>query len=67
MRLLAPDYETMEVFADIGGQPLGMAFDDDTTFTSAFGGMGLYRIAPDGAVEKATDETDRSVRFGQRR
>jgi hypothetical protein len=27
IRFLAPDYQQMEVFAHIGGQPLGMAFD----------------------------------------
>ena len=27
IRFLAPDYKEMEVFAHIGGQPLGMAFD----------------------------------------
>jgi len=50
----------MEVFAHIGGQPLGMAFDRDGNLYSCVGGMGLYRIAPDGTVTKATDETNRS-------
>src|SRR3984885_2198800 len=62
IRFLAPDYETMEVFAHIGGQPLGMAFDRKDNLYICIGGMGLYRIAPDGAVEKATDETNRSLR-----
>ena len=52
----------MEVFAHIGGQPLGMAFDRKDNLYICIGGMGLYRIAPDGAVEKATDETNRSLR-----
>ena len=67
MRFFAPDYERMEVFAHIGGQPLGMAFDRNDNLYVCIGGMGLYRIAPDGKVEKATDETNRSLLFGQRR
>ncbi len=62
MRFLAPDYERMEVFAHIGGQPLGMAFDRQDNLYICIGGMGLYRVAPDGEVEKATDETNRSLR-----
>jgi len=61
MRFLAPDYEQMEVFAHIGGQPLGMAFDRDQNLYVCVGGMGLYRVDPDGEVEKATDETNRSL------
>jgi ribose transport system permease protein len=61
MRFLAPDYETMEVFAHIGGQPLGMAFDRQDNLYVCIGGMGLYLIRPDGTVEKATDETNRSL------
>ncbi|WP_298253551.1 SMP-30/gluconolactonase/LRE family protein [Bradyrhizobium sp.] len=61
IRFFPPDYERMEVFAHIGGQPLGMAFDRQDNLYVCIGGMGLYRIAPDGAVEKATDETNRSV------
>lgn len=60
MKFYAPDYERMEVFAHIGGQPLGMAFDRQDNLYVCIGGMGLYRIAPDGKVEKATDETNRS-------
>ena len=62
MRFLAPDYQKMEVFAHIGGQPLGMAFDRQDNLYVCIGGMGLYRITPDGTVEKATDETNRSMR-----
>ncbi|MFT4278279.1 MAG: SMP-30/gluconolactonase/LRE family protein [Rhodopseudomonas sp.] len=61
MKFYAPDYERMEVFAHIGGQPLGMAFDRNDNLYCCIGGMGLYRIAPDGKVEKATDETNRSL------
>ena len=62
IRFFAPDYEKMEVFAHIGGQPLGMAFDRDDNLYVCIGGMGLYRVTPDRKVEKATDETNRSLR-----
>ncbi|MGJ4906067.1 ABC transporter permease [Bradyrhizobium sp. HKCCYLS2058] len=61
IRFFPPDYERMEVFAHIGGQPLGMAFDRQDNLYVCIGGMGLYRITPDGTVEKATDETNRSL------
>ncbi|SCB27759.1 monosaccharide ABC transporter membrane protein, CUT2 family [Bradyrhizobium shewense] len=61
IRFFPPDYERMEVFAHIGGQPLGMAFDKEDNLYVCIGGMGLYRITPDGTVEKATDETNRSI------
>jgi ribose transport system permease protein len=60
VRFLAPDFERMEVFAHIGGQPLGMAFDRQDNLYVCIGGMGLYRVDPSGKVEKATDETNRS-------
>ncbi|MGZ3442755.1 MAG: ABC transporter permease, partial [Polyangia bacterium] len=60
MRFLAPDYERMEIFAHIGGTPLGMAFDRQDNLYVCIGGMGLYRVTPDRKVEKATDETNRS-------
>ena len=62
MRFFPPDYEKMEVFAHIGGQPLGMAFDRADNLYVCIGGMGLYRITPGRKVEKATDETNRSLR-----
>ena len=61
MRFLAPDYKKLELFAHIGGQPLGLAFDREQNLYVCVGGMGLYRVAPDGAVSKATDETNRST------
>jgi ribose transport system permease protein len=61
IRFFPPDYEKMEVYAHIGGQPLGMAFDRDDNLYVCIGGMGLYRITPDRKVEKATDETNRSL------
>jgi len=61
IRFFAPDYEKMEVFAHIGGQPLGMAFDRDDNLFVCVGGMGLYSVSPDGNVKKETDETNRSL------
>ena len=61
MRFMAPDYKEMEVFAHIGGQPLGMAFDRNDNLYVCIGGMGLYRITPERKVEKVTDETNRSL------
>ena len=61
IRFAAPDYQQMEVFAHIGGQPLGMAFDRKDNLYVCIGGMGLYRITPERKVEKVTDETNRSL------
>ncbi len=60
LRFEAPGYERPEVFAHIGGHPLGMAFDRDDTLLVCVGGMGLYRVAPDRTVSKVTDETNRT-------
>jgi ribose transport system permease protein len=61
IRFFAPDYERMEVFAHIGGQPLGLAFDREDNLVVCIGGMGLYRVTPDKVVERLTDETNRSI------
>ena len=60
MRFMAPDYKQVEVFAHIGGQPLGLAFDRAGDLNVCVGGMGLYRVKPDRTVERVTDETNRS-------
>ena len=60
IRFFAPDYEHMEVFAHIGGQPLGMAFDRDDNLHVCVGGMGLYRIKPDQTVELRTVKVARA-------
>ena len=62
IRFFPPDYERMEVYAHIGGTPLGMAFDRQDNLYVCIGGMGLYRVTPNRQVEKATDETNRSLR-----
>lgn len=61
VRFLAPNYEQWEVFAHIGGHPLGMAFDQDENLNVCVGGMGLYRVTPSRQIEKLTDETNRSL------
>lgn len=61
IRFFAPDYTRQEVYARIGGQPLGMTFDDKRNLFVCVGGMGLYRVTGDRKVEKVTDETNRSL------
>lgn len=60
IRFFAPDYQRMEVYAHIGGQPLGMAFDREDNLHVCVGGMGLYRITPQREVQRVSDETNRS-------
>ncbi|MEQ1806671.1 MAG: SMP-30/gluconolactonase/LRE family protein, partial [Burkholderiaceae bacterium] len=60
IRFFPPEYERMEIYAHIGGTPLGMAFDRNDNLYVCIGGMGLYRVTPDRKVEKVTDETNRS-------
>ncbi|RST85347.1 ABC transporter permease [Aquibium carbonis] len=60
VRFLAPDYDQQEVFAHVGGRPLGMAFARDGSLVVCIGGMGLYRVTMDREIQKLTDETNRS-------
>ncbi len=60
LRFSGPNFEKREVFARMGGRPLGMAFDRDDNLILCNGGMGLYGIRPDGEVYKLTDETNRT-------
>lgn len=60
VRFFAPDYTRSEIYAHIGGQPLGLAFDRDDNLVVCDGGMGLYMITPDREVQVVTDETNRS-------
>ncbi|MGO9361093.1 MAG: ABC transporter permease [Xanthobacteraceae bacterium] len=60
IRFSGPNFEKREVFAHIGGRPLGMQFDRDENLIVAVAGMGVYGIAPDGGVFKVTDETNRT-------
>ena len=60
IRFSGPNFETREVFAHIGGRPLGMQFDRDENLIVAVAGMGVYGVRPDGEVFKVTDETNRT-------
>ena len=60
VRFLAPDYIKREVYAHVGGRPLGMAFDQDGGLVVCIGGMGLYRVDRLRKVKKLTAETNRS-------
>lgn len=60
IRFFAPHYRQSEVFAHIGGFPLGLAFDRDGNLISCVGAMGLYSISPDREVKKLSAETARS-------
>ncbi|MFK5979177.1 MAG: SMP-30/gluconolactonase/LRE family protein [Rhizobiaceae bacterium] len=60
IRFFAPDYKRHEIYARIGGQPLGMTFDAGHNLYVCVGGMGLYRVTADREVELVTDETNRS-------
>ncbi len=60
VRFFPPDYTRHEVFAHIGGSPLGMSLDRDRNLVVCIGGMGLYKVTQQGEVSKLTDETNRS-------
>lgn len=61
LRFSGPGFEHREVFARIGGRPLGLAFDRDENLIVCVGGMGLYGVSPEGVVFKCTDQTNRSL------
>jgi len=60
LRWSPPDYTRHEVFAHIGGAPMGMVFDEAGNMAVCVGGMGLYQISPEGEVSLLTAETNRS-------
>ena len=60
IRFSGSDFSRREVFAHIGGRPLGMQFDKDENLIVAVAGMGVYGIRPTGDVFKVTDETKRT-------
>ena len=61
VRFFGPDHRKWEIFAHIGGGPLGLAFDRDDNLVVCVSGMGLYMVRPDREVVKLTDETNRSL------
>ncbi|MCA1842335.1 MAG: SMP-30/gluconolactonase/LRE family protein [Actinobacteria bacterium] len=60
MRFSGEGFSQREVFARIGGMPLGLAFDSSGNLVVCVGGMGLYGVSPSGEVSKLTDETNRT-------
>lgn len=60
VRFTPPEYKESEVYAHIGGAPLGMSFDKAGNLLVCIGGMGLYQIDKNRVVTKITDETNRS-------
>ncbi len=61
VRFFGPDHQRMEVFAHVGGHPLGLAFDRAGSLLVCIAGMGLYSISPDREVRRLTDETNRTT------
>ncbi len=61
IRFLAPNHSKWEIFAHIGGSPLGMAFDKNNNLNVCVGGMGLYQVTPNQKIKKLTDETNRNA------
>ncbi|MDN5939511.1 MAG: hypothetical protein L0H83_12735, partial [Salinisphaera sp.] len=60
LRFSGQNFKQREVFARIGGRPLGLAFDADDNLIVCAAGMGVYGVRPDGEVYKITDQTKRS-------
>lgn len=60
IRFHAPDYKQQEIFAHVGGRPLGLAWDREGNVIVCIGGMGLYSVGKDRKISKLTDETNRT-------
>jgi ribose transport system permease protein len=60
IRFLAPHYIQREVYAHVGGRPLGMAFDKAGNLVVCIAGMGLYRVDKQRNIQKLTAETNRT-------
>lgn len=60
VRFFGPDHQRKEVFAHVGGHPLGLAFDRAGCLVVCIAGMGLYSVSPTREVVKLTDETNRT-------
>ena len=48
----------LELFADVGGRPLGLEFDADGNLLVANATVGLQQVTPDGAVRLLTNSVD---------
>lgn len=60
VRFKGPDHKEMEIYAHVGGRPLGLAFDRNGNLNVCIGGMGLYKVDKSRNVSKLTDETNRT-------
>jgi len=60
IRFFGTDFSQHEVFAHVGGHPLGMAFDPAGNLLVCVAGMGLYQISQTREITKLTDQTNRS-------
>ncbi len=60
LRFSGERFEHRELFARIGGRPLGLAIDREDNLLVCAAGMGLYGVRPDGEVFKLTDQTNRT-------
>ncbi|WP_063012103.1 ABC transporter permease [Nocardia kruczakiae] len=56
----APDRTEGEIFSRTGGFPCGHVFDREGNLVVAVGGMGVYRISPDGESELLANKVKRS-------
>ena len=57
----------MEIYAHIGGTPLGMAFDRHDNLYVCIGGMGLYRVTPAARGREGDRRDQPQLCLGQRR
>lgn len=60
VRFFAPDYRRSEVFAQIGGRPLGITIDKDENIIVCVAFMGVYGVSPQGKIFKIADRTTRT-------
>jgi ribose transport system permease protein len=61
IRFFGPEHKVSEVFAHVGGFPLGLAFDKEDSLYVCISGMGLYKITQQREVIKLSDRTSRSL------
>jgi ribose transport system permease protein len=59
-RFFAPDHTRKEVFAHIGGFPLGLAMDRHDALHTCVAGMGLYKVTQEREVIRLSAQTNRS-------
>jgi ribose transport system permease protein len=61
VRFYGKNHEKMEVFAHVGGHPLGLAWDKNYNLVTCIPDMGVISISQDREVTKITDQTNRSL------